>query len=276
MTEPSEPPQLETGWLPSTPDGDTYLRRFLLNWARFCGASAESLGGQFLTLPAMRLADARRPAAFANCATLLQPLDAESVPQILGQISEFYAFEDASHSGEVLLCSAWPTGDLSEYGWHLMGHPPVHLLPRGATPTPPPPELRISEVRDLEALHTWERVGIAAYPLEGLLEAGPGAIVHESGLADPCRRMWIGWVDEVPVGAASAWIEHGINDVTLVVTMPEARRRGYGEALTWVAAQADPALPSMLLSSDDGRPVYERMGFLPLVRVTLWYRNRQG
>lgn len=28
-------------------------------------------------------------------------------------------------------------------------------------------------------------------------------------------------------------------------------------------------LPAMLLSSDVGRPVYERMGFLPLQRMTL-------
>ncbi len=276
MTEPADAPQLETGWLPSTPDGDSYLRRFLLNWAGFCGASAESLGGQSVALPAMRLADARRPAAFANCATLLQPMNAESAPYVLEQIAQFFAFHNSSRSGEVLLCSAWPTGDLSDFGWQLMGHPPVHLLSRGATPATPPLDLRITEVRDLEALHTWERVAIAAYPLEGLLDAAPGAIVHESWLADPRRRMWIGWADDTPVGASSAWIEHGIIDVTLVVTMPEARRRGYGEALTWVAAQADPDLPSMLLSSDDGRPVYERMGYLPLVRVTLWYRIRPG
>jgi hypothetical protein len=203
-------------------------------------------------------------------------LTAESASQALEQIADFYSFDDPSCTGEVLLCSAWPTGDLGAYGWHLMGHPPVLLLPRGATPSSPPPELRITEVRDLEALHIWEKVGIAAYPLEGLLDAPPGAIVHESWLDDPRRQMWIGWVDDMPVGASSVWIEHGINDVTLVVTMPEARRRGYGEALTWVAAQAEPELPSMLLSSDDGRPVYERMGYLPMVRVTLWYRNRPG
>jgi hypothetical protein len=276
MTDTNETPLLETGWLPSTPEGDTYLRRFLLNWAGFCGATAESLGGQSVVLSSMRLADAGRPAAFSNCATLMQPLDSETGPETLAQIADFYAFNDPARSGEVLLCSAWPTGDLGRYGWQLMGHPPVHLLPRGATPSTPPPELRITEVLDLAALHNWEQVSILAYPLEGLLDAGPGAIVHESWLDDSRRRMWIGWVDETPVGASSVWIEHGINDVTLVVTMPEARRRGYGEALTWVAAQANPELPSMLLSSDDGRPVYERMGYLPLVRVTLWYRNRPG
>ena len=36
---------LETGWWPTTPAGDTYLRRFLLNWAGMCAAAAHSLGG---------------------------------------------------------------------------------------------------------------------------------------------------------------------------------------------------------------------------------------
>lgn len=62
--------------------------------------------------------------------------------------------------------------------------------------------------------------------------------------------------------------------MVLVATVPEARRRGFGEALTWQAALAEPGLPAMLLSSDPGRPVYERMGFLPLFRSTLWYRDR--
>lgn len=62
---------LETGWLSTTPEDDTYLRRFLLNWAGFCADSAERLGGQSASLPAVHLADSGRPAAFANCATLM-------------------------------------------------------------------------------------------------------------------------------------------------------------------------------------------------------------
>jgi len=65
-------------------------------------------------------------------------------------------------------------------------------------------------------------------------------------------------------------------DANHVATVPDARRRGYGEALSWRAALADPSLPAMLLSSDIARPVYERVGFLPLLRITLSYRRRPG
>ena len=85
-------------------------------------------------------------------------------------------------------------------------------------------------------------------------------------------RIWLGLEGDRPVGAAVTSIAHGINQVMLIVTLPGVRGRGYGAALTWEASLAEPSLPAMLLSSDLGRPVYERMGYLPLVRFTVWYR----
>ena len=146
----------------------------------------------------------------------------------------------------------------------------------GAVPRPAPAELRIELVRDRDSLDAWERVAIEGYPLEALKDSPSGVLMPSGWVDEPRAKFWVGWVEDEPVCAAMAWTEHGINDVTMVATVPSARRRGYGEALTWCAARADPALPAMLLSSDDGRPVYERMGFLPLLRVTLWYRPRPG
>lgn len=57
--------------------------------------------------------------------------------------------------------------------------------------------------------------------------------------------------------------------------MPAARGRGFGEAITWQATRAAPKLPALLLASDAGCPVYERMGYLPLFRFTLWHRTRE-
>ena len=268
----TEPTALETGWLPTTPVGDTYLRRFLHNWAGMCAAIARALGGHSRDLPAVLMADSGRPLVFFNCATLMQPLTAETAAATLDEITAFFRFSKASRRAEVLLVSAWPTGDLRPSGWSLMGHPPILLLPVGAVPRSAPPEVNIQEVRDLEALHAWERVTIEWYPLDSLNSASAGTVTAESWLEEPRLRLWVGWVGNRPVSASSAWTEHGINDVTLVATIPDARGRGYGEALTWHAARADPSLPAMLLSSDDGRSIYERMGFLPLQRITLWYR----
>jgi hypothetical protein len=48
------------------------------------------------------------------------------------------------------------------------------------------------------------------------------------------------------------------------------RGRGFGAAITWAATLAQPELPAVLIASDDGRPVYERMGYATICRFTLW------
>jgi hypothetical protein len=42
--------------------------------------------------------------------------------------------------------------------------------------------------------------------------------------------------------------------------------------VTWAATLADPARPAMLVASDDGRPVYEAMGYVAIERWAAWLR----
>jgi hypothetical protein len=97
---------LETGWLPTTPASDSYLRRFLLNWAGECAAAARIHGGEIRVLDAVYLTDSGLPTGFSNCATLLQPLTPARAPETLEQISEFFAFDNPARTGLVLLFSA--------------------------------------------------------------------------------------------------------------------------------------------------------------------------
>lgn len=264
---------LATGWEPTTPVGDTLVRRFLFNWAAAVEAPATALGGRVLRRDEVVAADLGRPAGFFNAAILLRPLTGETGDGVLGALADFYGFADGRRLGAVALFSVWPTPDLRPFGWTLMGHPPLHLLPAGQPMPPPPVGLRIEEVRDEAALRVFEEVTGRGYPLPELLDA---PLLDGRLLGNERMRYWVGWEGDRPVAAASAFVDQGVNDVTLVATVPEARRRGYGEALTWRAALADPVLPAMLLSSDPGRPVYERMGFMPLLRCAGWYRERPG
>ncbi len=43
-------------------------------------------------------------------------------------------------------------------------------------------------------------------------------------------------------------------------------------AATWAATLCEPDLPTVLIASDDGRPLYESMGYLALERWTAWIR----
>jgi hypothetical protein len=69
---------------------------------------------------------------------------------------------------------------------------------------------------------------------------------------------------------AGASLLHGITEIDWVGTLPVARGRGVGAAVTWAATAVDPSRPAVLIASDPGRPVYERLGYLPINRFTLW------
>ena len=131
---------------------------------------------------------------------------------------------------------------------------------------------------DSDGLRRFEQVAIEGYPLPELQDLPAGSLFDERALADPRLRLWLGWVGDgpqrQPVSAAAAFVDHGVVDVTLVATLPEFRGRGIGQALTSRATLADPALPALLLASDAGRPIYERMGYLPVLRFTCWRLDR--
>ncbi len=182
------------------------------------------------------MADSGRPVVFFNCATLMQPLSAETAAATLDEIAAFFAFADPSRQGEVLLVSAWPTGDLRPFGWSLMGHPPLFLLPAGAVSRTAPPDLRIEEVRDLEALHAWERVAIEGYPTGRSRRRTAGSLSQRK-LARGAALAIVGGL-----GRGIARSVHRRPGPSTASTMspwsqpiPDARGRGYGEALTWHA-----------------------------------------
>jgi len=264
---------LETGHEAATPISDTYLRRFVRNWIETNESIAEALGAGTIRSEWFWAADTGRPATYTNTATLIRPATGDPT-EVMGELEAFFAAHDRGVHRETYLFSPWPTPDLRRFGWSLGGHPPLHILPAGALRPTAPERLRILRIGDSATLGTLERVAIAGYPFYGFEQSPAGVLFDPKLLSNPKMRFWLGTEDDRPVGVAIAAIDHGINQVMLIVTLPEARGRGYGAAMTWEASLADPSLPAMLLSSDLGRPVYERMGYLPLIRFTVWYRPR--
>ena len=78
----------------------------------------------------------------------------------------------------------------------------------------------------------------------------------------------------MPAGGSAAFLTPELTYVSLVATHPRFRRRGIGAALSWQAALVQEGVPSALLSTDEGRLLYDRMGYLRLLRFTFWYRMR--
>ena len=267
---------LRAGWEPDTPVEDSLLRRFLVNWTASVEAHGVLAGGRALRRDDLAAVDLGRPAFGGNVATLLAPLFPADVDEVAAVLADFYGFAAGTNPGTVFLFSPWPTPDLRPHGWTLLGTEPLMLRPAGGERPPPPPGLRIEAVRDEAGLRAFEFAIVRGFGSSDPEMQRPGAVFGPGVLADDRLRLWVGWAEDRPVSAAAAFVEAGIVDVTLVGTVPGARRRGYGAALTWRATLADPSLPALLLATDEGRPHYERMGFLPLFRFTLWSRERPG
>jgi hypothetical protein len=267
-------PNLRAGWEPDTPVEDSLLRRFLVNWTASIEAHGVPLGARTLRRDDLAAVDLGRPSFGGNVATLTAPLFPEGVEEVAAALDDFYVFTGGVYSGTAFLFCPWPTPDLRPRGWTLLGHEPLMLRPAGGALPPPPPGLRIEDVRDEAGLRAFELAMVRGFESPELEAQGPGAVFGAAVLADDRLRLWVGWEGDRPVSAAATFVAAGINDVILVGTVPEARRRGYGAALTWRATLADPSLPAFLLSTDEGRPVYERIGYLSLFRFTVWSRDR--
>ena len=170
------------------------------------------------------------------------------------------------------LVSPLPTPDLTDRGWHLVGHPPLMArLPGAVAPPSMPSELQIQEVVDRSVLEQFERTLVDGYPMPDLQPHRWGQFYDERVLGG-ATRFWLGFVDGQPVATSAVHVAAGVNNVEMIATLESGRGRGYGAALTWAATTANPSLPAILIASDLGRPVYERLGYTALTRWTIWLR----
>lgn len=93
--------------------------------------------------------------------------------------------------------------------------------------------------------------------------------------SDPDVQLFIGRLDGQPVGTSIAMRSGDVGGVYAVATLPDARRRGVGTALTWAAVAADRAWGCetiVLQASEMGFPMYAAMGFRTVVRYVQFTR----
>ena len=259
---------LETGWDEGTARTDTLLRAAVLSHADAFEHVVRSRGGRIERDAGLAMADSGSPSFFFNTVFVLRPPEDGSFDGILERAERFF---DARPGGAALLFSPWPVPRLSAR-WELIGHPPVMFRPGGssalATPPPLPEDLRIDEVADDELLSAFEAVLVNGFPMEELQPPYPGCVMDGRVLDSGSFHCWVGSVGRRPVAASAAYFTDDLVLVAWVATLGEHRGRGYGRAVTWAAVREAPRLPAALLASDPGRPVYERLGFLPLARLT--------
>jgi GNAT superfamily N-acetyltransferase len=144
---------------------------------------------------------------------------------------------------------------LRQHGWQLDEEEPALVLaPIPAAIPPAPAELEISLVRDEQGLADFR--SITRMP--------PQIVPSLAAATDPAVALLVGRVAGAPVTTGRLSTLGMVADITSITTVPAARRRGYGTAITWaVIAEAARrgCTSAMLTATEMGYPVYVRMGF---------------
>ena len=282
---------LTTGWEPDTATTDTFVRQYLFGWTEMCAAFTAAAGGRTIRRATFAACDYRRPAGYFNSATLLAPPG----PDTIDEIEEFFA----GGSGETLLWSAWPTPDLRRRGWQLEGHPPLLIRPPAATvpPPSPTPTVTVEQITTPAGLADWERVVIEGYPLPELLPPPPDMQTYQPGtpapgvpapgmpapgvlagagvLDDPRVRLTVSREEGRAVGIGTLFVSGDLGLFALGVTRPEARRRGHWLSHAVHRLAEVPQSRTAGVFSDYSRSPAQRLGFVPVLRLTLWSRSRR-
>lgn len=252
---------LETGWFPETPIEDNLVRRFLHNQAELSVALAETAGGEVLREPGVVAAWYDTRVVYNSMAVLTSPL----MPDVLDQVDAFYTGRSAT------MLSAWPTEDLSERGWVLMGHPMFVVKAPGHLAVPAPPGVTTEVACTAEELALAERLACEGYPLPEAIGAAPNSVYAEGTLQTPLL-VRLGLVDGEPVSVAASFLAHDVVNLCLAATLPRGRRRGVWAQLVAARVNDEEHLPSAAITSDDSRPGFTKLGFLPVQRMTMWLR----
>jgi GNAT superfamily N-acetyltransferase len=133
-------------------------------------------------------------------------------------------------------------------------------------------DLQITRVMDDEHLAVWEGTLGRGFG-EGEKEARWVAEVYRrEGYGDPWRH-YVGWLDGEPVATTTIFLAAGVAGVYFVMTVPEARRRGIGAAITHAAlveARDSGFEYGVLGSSPAGRSVYAGLGFREYCTIDLY------
>lgn len=250
---------LRHGWESDTPSADSIL---LAGFRAMMSRSTDwalAAGGRAVRDGDLMMADSGSGFAFFNEVITTRPFDEDVARRALA----FYPVERP-----FVLLSVHRGEDLRPYGLVPVGHPPF-MLRSAAIPAPmeepaASSDVDVTEVGDEADLATWSSIVAAGFAASEV--AGPIGL-----LAGP-RRFFLAHYRGRPVAASSAFVGEGVVDVEAVATLPEYRRRGFGTAVSWAATLVDTRLPAVLIASDPGRPVYERMNYVSLCRATMWMR----
>lgn len=147
---------------------------------------------------------------------------------------------------------------------------PLLIWQPDARPEVTATDLRIEPARDGASLRRYNDTMTAAF---GGVWAMPGIVRDETINRPMDVTHYIGYLADAPVATAMLFCSHRIAGVFNVGTIPAARRRGIGAALTRRAVAdglAVGCVASALQASEMGLSMYLRLGYRQVGTYTVW------
>jgi hypothetical protein len=105
------------------------------------------------------------------------------------------------------------------------------------------------------------------------LAGRPPLTVLSPAFLDAPMALRLGYVDGEPAAATQGFAAHGVVNLCLAATLPNARRRGVWTEMVWARVDDAPDLPAVAYTSDHSRPGFVKMGFLPITRCSFWTKS---
>jgi GNAT superfamily N-acetyltransferase len=174
---------------------------------------------------------------------------------------------------EVTVRDAGGTEDLGRLGFVLQAREPWMLRPPGPPPAVAAPAgLVVAPCRTPAEVELFERTSVEGFT-GGTAGWVPGTLhPPEASLSAPGLVLLLARRHGRPVGTAVVAHDDTVLNVGGVAVLAPARGHGVGAQLTLACLAAAPHLPAVLSSTDQGHPLYRRLGFRDVGPSTLWWR----
>ena len=159
-------------------------------------------------------------------------------------------------------------------GYDLVGVPvPGMALAPILESRPLPKGLTVERVGDADSLDRFARVASVGF---GFPEEAGVQMLTPAFLNRPEVQAFLGKLDGEVVATSQLLVSGAIAGIYWVSTLASARRRGFGEAITWAAVASGRRAGCTIASlqaSAMGRPVYARMGFAHVIDYERYERS---
>lgn len=224
----------------------------------------------------------RVPHPWFNGVVASQPASEEDVPSIK-EVTAYFSSRDVSAFTwwvqPSLSVSTWENY-LKPLGFHYDNNTPgmavdLHALREDVST---PSTFKILPVEDLDSLKLWTHIFVVGYELPATWEKDFLDLMAGVGIDLPMRN-YLGYLDGEPVATSNLFLGAGVAGVQCVATLPQARGRGIGAALTLAPLREAREMNyrvGVLQSSDLGFKVYQRLGFQKLCDMEHFYWTDEG